>query len=480
VVRRSHPVVRALFATILVVAACNRDRSSASRDADSLAASIPPPAPPPPRALSRFDVPLDYDFTPVLAIVERAVPRTFGSLDSVRDVPGDSRKHYTFAAARDNFEMFASGSEVHLRTTVSYRARVYYKPFMAPTLSGGCGNDTQRPRIILELVTPITVGPDWHLHSDARLARLEPASDSAHDRCNVSMFSYDITPRVMDAARNALTNRLTDIDQRISMVDLTPRAKVWWRQLNQPIRLANDVWLMLQPKQLRLGSVNGTAQMLTVRAGLDASPTIVTGPKPFPVVKPLPPLGQNTKGSGFQILLEGNVDYLTASQALTKALQGRVVTEGGQAVTIHSAMATADTAGRIALSVSFTGDATGRLRLVGTPRYSAAIGMVDVPDLEYDLTTDKDLINVYAWLRSEELLKILRDKARVPIAPALDRGKELLVNGLNRTVGGVMRIRATVDSVAVDGLYATSSGLLIRARALGKARVAVRQAGRGQ
>src|SRR6185503_6783154 len=99
-------------------------------------------------------------------------------------------------------------------------------------------------------------------------------------------------------------------------------------------------------------------------------------------------------------------------------------TEAGRSVTVQSIVATADTAGRIALAMAFTGDATGTLRLVGTPRYFATAGM----------------INVYAWLRSEALVTLLREKARVPVGPALDRGKALLVDGLNRTIGGVMTI----------------------------------------
>jgi hypothetical protein len=431
-------------------------------------------APPPPRTLSRFDVPLDYDFTPVLAIVERAVPRTFGSLDSVRVVPGDDRKHYAFAATRENFKAFAAGQQVHLRTTVSYQARLFYKPPVSPTLSAGCGNEREQPRIVLELVTPLTLGPHWHLSSAARVGLLEPASTAARDRCTVSIFSYDFTARVIDAARQALTDHLVDIDRKIGDVDLTPRATEWWALLNRPIRLTDGVWLLLHPTQLRVGAVSGSAHVLTVRAGLDTYPTIVTGAEPHPDVPSLPALARDTKGAGFQILLEGSVDYLTASQALTKALEGRLVTEAGRAVTVHSAVATADSAGRIGLAVGFKGDASGTLRLIGTPRYSREIGMIDVPDLAFDLTTDKNLINAYAWLRSESLLKTLRSNARVPIAPVLDRGKALLVDGLNRTIGGVMTIKTTVDSVAVDGLYVTRSGLLVRARALGKSRVVVR------
>jgi len=51
----------------------------------------------------------------------------------------------------------------------------------------------------------------------------------------------------------------------------------------------------------------------------------------------------------------------------------------------------------------------------------------------------------------------------------------LLLKGLNRQVGKVLTLSATVDSVAVKGLYVTRSGLVVRGEASGKAGVLVRQ-----
>src|SRR5213078_4607852 len=97
-------------------------------------------APPPSAAaLSRFSVPLEYDVTAVLRVVDQAVPRTFGSMDSVRSMKDDPSKHYAFEATRGPFTAFALGREMHLRATIAYRARGYYKPRIGPTLSAGCG-----------------------------------------------------------------------------------------------------------------------------------------------------------------------------------------------------------------------------------------------------------------------------------------------------------------------------------------------------
>jgi hypothetical protein len=127
------------------------------------------------------------------------------------------------------------------------------------------------------------------------------------------------------------------------------------------------------------------------------------------------------------------------------------------------------------LSLAFAGDANGRLRLVGTPRYDARAGEIRVPDLDFDLDTDSRVVNGYAWLRSDDLRESIRERARFPVGPALARGRELLTSGLNRALGDAVTLSATVDSVGVTGLYVTRDGVLVRADASGHARVAVRQ-----
>jgi hypothetical protein len=129
--------------------------------------------------------------------------------------------------------------------------------------------------------------------------------------------------------------------------------------------------------------------------------------------------------------------------------------------------------GQLALALTFSGDARGTLRLVGTPKYDAAHRQLTVPDLDYDIAVDDALIKSYTWLRSDALRTTFRERAHLPVAAVLTRGRELLLEGLNRKIGDAMTISATVDSVAVRGLYVTLDGVVIRAEALGRARVAV-------
>jgi hypothetical protein len=466
---------RRLVTCLLIVAAsCSRDKKTPviENPADTAISTADDMAMP---VVSHFQVPLAYDFTPILAVVERAVPKTFGSLDSVKQVGDDQRKHYAFVATRDTFTTFMRGQFVHLRTRISYQGRGYYKPPIGPTISAGCGNDKEQPQIQIELVTPITLNRNWHLRSESRLEKLEPASQDEKDRCMVSILKYDVTSRVIEAARQGISSHLPDIDSKIAKIDLTQRAAGWWDLLNRPIRLRDDIWLQLQPRQFRLGTVTGSAHTLTVEAGLDAFPKIVVGAEPKQTPRPLPTLAKDTTNSGFQIALDGIVDFATAAKAVNDALRGKSVTQAGQTVTVKSVAVGPLSRGRIVLSVTFEGDASGALRFVGTPRLDAGHDHILVPDLDYDLQTNNDLINAFSRLRSDAFREMFREKATVPIGPALDQGKSLLIAGLNRTIGGVMTISAHVDSVAAIGLRVTKTGITVRAGAYGTATVSVKQ-----
>ena len=472
-----RPSVRDWLATLALVAMPFVQGCRPERPAVSTTPRLDSLPTPPPLALSHFNIPLTYDYKPVLAVVERVVPKQFGSIDSVHMVGDDDNRHYAYEARRGPFTTFVRGDQVHLRATLTYAARGYFKPRFGPTIGAGCGGDTpaERPRVTIELVTPLTLTPDWHLSSHARIATLAPASSADRDRCTVSIIHYDVTQRVIEAARSALTSQLPNVDSKIAGVDLTNRFQEWWVLLNKPIRLTDNVWLLLSPERLRLGKVSGFGNDLLVDAGLDARPRIVAGAEPIATAPPLPPLGRDTASNGFHIVLEATIDYATASKTISDALNGKSITEAGKTVTVRAARVTPLPHGRLALAMTFTGDAHGTLVFVGSPEYDRRIGQLTVPNLDYDLTTDSDLINAYSWLKSNALRSLFLEKARFPVQPLLDKGRSLLSDGLNRKLGDAVTLSAHVDSVDVAGIFVTAPGIVVRAVATGNAGMQVKQ-----
>jgi hypothetical protein len=463
-------VTRWSIALSLALTACSRE--ARKRSIESPDVLPPPPAAAP---VSRFSVPLEYDLAAVQRIVERAVPERFGSMDSVRTVGTDTRRHYAYEVSRGPFTTFAEGNLLHLRSTLSYSARGYYKPLIGPTLSAGCGNGEDQPRIVVELATPLTLTENWRLASRAHIVRVEPATEEARDRCDVSILRHDVTARIVDAAREALAGKLADIDRTIGRVNLRPHVLEWWRVLSQPIAIADGVWLVLGPERLRIGQVRGRSRTLTVPVSLDAHPRIVTGSAPTIGVVDLPPLARDSASEGFHIVMDVVIDYESASRAITLAARGKTFVHATRRVTLQSVTATPQARGRLALAVEFAGDAAGTIRLIGTPQLDSAGSEIRVPDLDFDLETDSPLLRTYSWLKSESVRAALRVRARVPVEPALTRGRHLLVEGLNRKIGDAVTLSASVNSVAARALFVTRDGLILRADATGRAAMTVRQ-----
>jgi len=475
--RTTHPIgfpLPVLFLSGALLLGCDRGPKADDASRADSEFTLPPPAP---AETSRFSVPLDYDFSAILRLVERVVPKTFGSIDSVKQAGDDTHRHYAFQADRGPFTAFADGRLVHLQATLDYQVRGWFKPIIGPTLSAGCGKDPKnRPRLVIEMATPLTLTDNWHLASHAQIVRVEPASTLPQDHCDVSLLHKDITPRVVEAARLGIIDHLPDIDKKVAEVDLRNRFVEWWGLLRRPIRLTDGLWLALGPNRLAMGRVRGTGHTLRVPVTLAASPRIITSADTPSVERiALPPLGRDTTASGFRILMDGVVGYDAATKAVARALEGKTFTTSGRTVRVDTTFVTAASLGRLAFIVAFSGDAHGRLRFLGTPVYNAKKREVLVPDLDYDLRTDDKLINTYAWLKADDLRAMFRQRAKFSVSEAIDKGKEMLLIGLNRKIGDAMTLGATVDSVAVKGLFVTKNGLIVRGEATGQARVAVHQ-----
>jgi hypothetical protein len=326
------------------------------------------------------------------------------------------------------------------------------------------------------LATPLSLTDDFHLVSKARIVRVEPASTEQRDHCDVSVLHHDVTGRVVDAARAGLTSQLPNIDKKVSGVDLTGHVTEWWGMLAHPIKLRDGVWLLLGPERLRVGHVTGRQRIIIVPVSLDAHPKVVTASKePEAVTTALPKLERDSASDGFHIVLDGIVDYGMASRELTTALTAKSFTQSGKTIAVKEVSVRPASKGRLSLAVSFTGDANGTIQLIGTPQIDHVHAMATVPDLDFDLQSDSKLLQTYSWLKSDDLRAEMRKRARISMEPALDRGRALVLEGLNRKIGDALTLAATVDTVAERGLFVTRDGLIIRGEAKGHARVSVKQ-----
>jgi hypothetical protein len=471
----AHDAVRCLVCLVLVlVPACRGQASNIDPPPPALADDVSqlPRLPP-----STLNVPVEFDLTPVIEDLEDAVPRRWGDLRQRMAVPANPRLRVAFELEREPFRPRLLGDTAELTAIIHYRARAWYNPPVAPEVSASCGTDEDapRPRARVTLTSRVDLTPEWTLHTQTRVKRVLPVSASVRDQCRVTAFRFDVTERLMQAARENIGANAPAIDRALANLDLRSRFQEWWDVLQSPIELTDSVWLVVDPQSVRKGRAGGRDRHLIANVGLTAAPRIVVGPRPNTPRKPLPPLDSGAVGDGLHILAEATIDYGVASDFLTRAMRGREIQVAGETLRILGLRAFGAGENRLALELLFDGSARGHVFFVGTPRLDASLRMVEVPDLEFDVGSAGLLVRGVAWIAHGQVLSFLRAQARLPIDEALARARQYLHDGLNYRIAADARLRGEVETVRPVGVHPMRRALVLRAYATAHAHLEIRR-----
>lgn len=462
---------RPVFPFILLLAACGGGRVDApeptrnfAQDADSL-----PPLPP--IQPGTIVAPLALDLDGAVKALEQEVPRKFGDIDRRLPIPNSSRKSFAFEVTREAFRVSFAGDTVLLSSILHYKGRGWYDPPIGPDINGECGTKGDAPRARLTLRVVPRLSPKWHLQIRARAVRVAPLTMSERDQCEVSFLNLDVTGKVMAAAQAALRSVLPTVERQLARLDVrTPLEKIWV-QLQQPIRIADSLWLLLDPRGVYLGAVSGAKETVGAEIGVTAAPRILSGAKPIIASIPLPPLSAIGEDTGFSMQVEGTFNYSVMSAILTEKLRRKSVRAAGRELVVRKITVFGIGRGRLALGLDFTGSAKGKVWFEGTPHYEPATGMLTVPDLDFDATSAGMLVQGVAWLKGDEIRQFLREQATVSTTDMMTQIQTLAVKQMNRQLAQGVRLSATIDHSEPAGMQVGADGLVLRARAVGSARL---------
>ena len=484
--KHGHPIWRAVavaFLILLGVAGVYVYRTLTN----PLAINAPPPVAVadlpdtvPPLPASVVEAPITYDMSGAMDSLERAIPRTYGDIDQRVQVGTNRRAHFAFSVSRAPFRLRLDGRTVSLSTIVEYEARGWYLPLIGPEMSAACGTGgVPRPRIAATLISSADITPDWRLRTRTRIGRLEPVTDSARDRCRVTIFRIDVTDRVVEATRKLLEQGLKNIDGGVARWDSRSRFEQLWRTLQRPVRFTDSVYMIMQPYSAQLGPITANHDTVIARLRLVASPSVVTGPYPneFELMKPMPKLGPFTKvGDGAHVQLEGSLAYPVAKALLSRVLVGREFEQSGRKLKIADVDVMGIGGDRVALGITLAGAVHGRIWFTGTPALDRERRELYVPDLDVDVGTANLLVRGFEWLKGEEMLTFLRTRARVSEAELIGRLTELAEKGINRTLTEGIVLSGEVHRAEATSVRASVAELRVRALAEANIRLSINKA----
>lgn len=420
--------------------------------------------------------PIVFDLGPAISQLEEDVPGRFGSMDRRIRADSTARASVAFTASRSPFEVRVEGGQISVETVLEYEGRAWYNPPIGPEVSAGCGGgDGPKPRLRMRLVSTPSLTPEWELRTrtQAEVARF---SDDPRDQCQVTFLKIDVTNKVVGAVNEQMARVVERFDGRVAQSDTRGQIERIWDKMARPIRLADEVWLLLQPDAADLESLTGEGDTLTALVRLEARPKIVTGMRPedSTFVKPLPPLrttAGDDSGAGLHVVLEGVFTYEAATNLMRKPLVGKTVRIALRRARIEDVTLLGIGSGRVGLGVTFSGAVQGRVFFTGTPQIDLDTRQLTVPDLDFDIGSMGT--QGLPWWPRRVVRSFLRAHAVIPDSVALAGVERLAQRGMNRELTEGVRLEVTLNDSRGMAVRATREQLVVRALAEGSARLTV-------
>lgn len=358
----------------------------------------------------------------------------YGDLE--RRIVTARNKHvlYAFLLHRSPFRVSVHGQTVHLSADVEYSGRVWYDSPFAPVIEVSCGTDKESPRrATLTLESTGALTEDWNLRTKSRVLKLAAYSDSARDRCRLTFMRIDVTQNVLTTTRWEIGEKLASFDDAVAHWAVRRRFEKIWRTLQKPMRLADSVYMTINPTAAQLGALGAHGNSAYANLRLFAIPHVTTGPRPRVEYGPLPPLQlANDVGRGARVLIDASFAYPVATVILRRALVDHRLEQSGHRIRIRDVAIVGIGGGKVALGVRLSGAVRGRLYFTGTPGYEPLTHEITVPDLDYDVGTAQILVKGYEWLNNVTLRDFLRERARIPDSTVMNRLSQLAEQGMNR------------------------------------------------
>ncbi len=473
---RSAVVGAAACAVLVGAVACGGD-------ADDLLRLDPPP--PEPGALrieqddlpaSSISVPVDVSLAILSEAMEGALPTSIGSLDDRTTLPDNDRMSLAYEISRGPIETWFEDGRAHVAATLGYRVRAWYDPPVLPAVGGSCGTDedSEPPRLRVELQSPITLDRDWRIRTDVSAETIRPASDESRDKCEMTILDIDVTGRVIDGAHAALASLAGEINEMVSGVDVRSDFASWWATIAEPVRLADRAWLVLSPDSVGRSAITAESGEVFTTLTLHARPRVVMGDRPDVTVSPLPPLDSTAvRTDGVRVVAEAVASWGEITRRLREEVVGRSFEARGRTLRVEDLIVDGVGDGRASVRADLGGDVRGTVFLVGTPTYDAGRDEIHVDDLDFDVRTRDAIVTGAAWITRAGLLGAVRSAARFPAGEVREWALAKVEEGFNVQISSQVRLEGNADEVSIASVHVGPDAVRVRAVVTGDARLVV-------
>ena len=411
---------------------------------------------------STVQVPLAVSLSFIKGQLEAAVPRSLSAPPYNEQINGGADNcdgggvSFGYGISRSPIAVSASANTIGLSFGAEYWVEARARPkllFVCGPLAGAsCGvGEEPRRTANLSVAVPISMSPDWKLSAAGARAASVPTN-----RCIVTIFQKDVTDQVMAAFQQRLQQQANGLNEKLQQIGVRTRVESAWQALLQPISIAPQTWLTVNPAAFSVSALAGQGDSIGITLGMSANPIVSVGARPQAAQRALPDVAPVLAGNGFHLA----VPVIAQTMELTKQLRSALkIDDGGIRYPPTGRFYVQPDAAelwaygtRAVVRIRFKGSAKGTLYLTGTPTWDGATNTLSVPDLDYTLETKNLLARLASWAEGDRFRNDLRNRLRLNLAPQIDQARALAQQALNRNLG-VVQLSGSVTALRVPAIY---------------------------
>jgi hypothetical protein len=418
---------------------------------------------------STLALPIRVELGPLLKQVEAQVPLSPPNVETWAEIKGKPRAYFRFNLYREPLGLKMKDDQVSVRVVANFGMDVGLRTLgNHVAVMGSCGRSPEPPRrVLLELKTAIGVLPAWGLELRQTAFEVTPFNS-----CEITFLGFDITDQVTAGMKENLsagTETLARLVRENAL--LRQKAQEAWSQFSQPIELRKDLYLLFNPRRIRLAPLSTQGRTLVITPEIEAQPRLVLGPRPQVETPPLPDLEVNARPQpGFRLRVEADLSYLHASEQLAAEVVGRTFETDKGRFEITAARVWGDQ-GKAMLEIGLRGRITGKVTLSGKPVADPATSSLRLSDLDFTLDSRSWLARMGDWLYHSDLRKVLSDKAHFLMDQQFQGLRETIQAGLNRQLAPHLQLSGSLRAFRVAAVTTGVDGFKSQAYLEGEVRV---------
>ncbi|MFI5124961.1 MAG: DUF4403 family protein [Chitinophagales bacterium] len=413
---------------------------------------------------SEIDIPVKIAAKPILDKAEQVVPAEFTSEAWPGFIQPSCDFRYKYRFVRSALQVSSTHNIISIHFSGNYqvggsKCLCTAGIPMSPWISGSCGFPPQSLRKVnMGLRSTLQFLPDYRVRTTTTITGIQPV-----DKCQVSVFSNNITQLVMDSIRSSLVSFSSAMDQTIGGLDFSKFTHQVRDSSFHKVSLGKYGYILLNPSGIRIGQLDYAKDSFNISFGLSCKPLLTSdAANPAGVPVSLPPLLQTENRKGVKLYLNMVYDYAFLTRLLEDSLHNKVFEVKGRTLVLKDAVISGSDNNQLNIRIDFAGSNHGSIFLKGTPVLDTAKQTLNVPDIRYSLEGEDLALKIARSLFRNKIRKTIQGKSYLDISAWVNANRLQIDSQLNREIIRGVFSYGKLKEAKVIGLLATKENIQVQ------------------